>query len=339
MPEPPVVSTPTGGDGYSLRKHALISGGTGFIGHHLIDYLLDETDWRLTALDSLTYAGNPDKVRLDPRLRIVYHDLRAPLDPERTGPVDYVFNLASSSHVEHSITAPAPFIANNVAIATTMLDWARQVMPELFIQFSTDEVYGPAPEGIEHAEWSTILPSNPYAASKAAQEAIAIAYWRTYDVPLVITNTMNVFGENQHPEKFVPKVAEHVRVGAAVPIHGEQVNGEWRSGSRHWVYARDVAEAMHFIATHVMPERYPSTDRPTRYNVVGTEEANNYDLASRIADVLGKPLHVEWVDFHRTRPGHDRRYALDGRKLAQRGWTPRIGVTEGLRRTVTALAP
>ena len=269
---------------------ALITGGTGFVGHHLLDYLLAETDWELIALDSLTYAGNPDKVRLDSRLRLLYHDLRAPLDPERVGPVDYVFNLASASHVDRSIEAPSPFIQNNVAIATNMLEWAREAEPRMFIQFSTDEVYGPAPEEVAFEEWSTILPSNPYAASKACQEAIAISYWRTYGVPVVITNTMNVFGENQHPEKFVPLCARRIEDEESVPIHGEKTGTRWRSGSRHWIYARDVADACLYIAERIEPNAYPEMDRPSRYNIVGADEVTNLEIAKMVAGAMKRPL-------------------------------------------------
>ena len=315
---------------------ALITGGTGFIGHHLLDYLLDETDWELIALDSLTYAGNPDKVRLDRRLRIVYHDLQAPLDPDRVGGIDYIFNLASASHVDRSIEHPAPFIQNNVALAVNMLEFARAVKPRMFIQFSTDEVYGPAGPGVFHEEWSTVLPSNPYAASKAAQEAIAISYWRTYGVPVVITNTMNVFGPNQHPEKFVPLCIERIRQGKKVPIHGERLGaGDWVSGTRHWIYARDVAEAVRFISENIEPNAFPEMDRPSRFHIVG-EEVSNSGMARMIAEILGSPLHHEWVDYHSSRPGHDKRYALDGSRLADAGWKPTVGLEEGLWRTVEA---
>ena len=323
---------------------ALITGGAGFVGHHMVHFLLDETDWDVVVLDSLTYAGDPLKVygggrNPNPRLRILYHDLRAPIGPDTAaaiGQPDYIFNLASGSHVDRSIEDPVPFVQNNVALALHALELARAVEPRAFIQFSTDEVYGPAPDGVEHEEWATILPSNPYSASKAAQEAIAISYWRTYGVPVVITNTMNVFGERQHPEKFVPLCIERLKNEDTVPIHGEKVRGRWVSGSRHWIYARDVAEAAWFIATRVEPNTYPETDRPSRYNVVGADEVSNYDIAQKVAEAMGTPLRAKWVDFHASRPGHDRRYALDGSKLAAAGWKPTIGLEEGLCRTVQA---
>jgi dTDP-glucose 4,6-dehydratase len=218
-----------------------------------------------------------------------------------------------------------------------MLEFARWVKPRLFLQFSTDEVYGPAPEGIFFKEWDRQIPSNPYAASKAAQEAIAVSYWRTFGVPLVITNTMNIFGERQHPEKFVPLCVTNLLANKPIPIHAQQTTDGWKSGSRCWLYAGDCAEAVRYIVENVSPPAYPDADRPERFHIVGRDEVSNYDIAALIAEMLSVPLKFEWVDFHSTRPGHDRRYALDGSKLAELGWKPQIGLEEGLWRTVRAL--
>jgi dTDP-glucose 4,6-dehydratase len=197
-------------------------------------------------------------------------------------------------------------------------------------------VYGPAPGHIRHAEWSPILPSNPYSASKAAQEAIAISYWRTYDIPLVITNTMNIIGPMQDPEKYVPMVIRNVIDGETVTIHGtdEQI------GSRFYLHARNQADALvtlleggagmpYSIATEF------DQHEPDRYNVVGEVELNNLELAQMIADVLGKPLKYELVDFHSTRPGHDLRYALDGSKIKRDyDWEPPVKFQDSLAQTV-----
>src|SRR5215472_5757316 len=130
-----------------------------------------------------------------------------------TGAVDFCVNFAAESHVDRSIVEPRRFVLNNVETVITMLDWARQAKPRVFIQFSTDEVYGPAALGHAHGEWAPIVPSNPYSGSKAAQEAIAIAYWRTYGLPIVIVNSMNLFGERQEPEKLIPVVIRQVLEG------------------------------------------------------------------------------------------------------------------------------
>ena len=254
------------------------------------------------------------------RVTIITHDLNAPFTErtkQRIGKINYIINAASDSHVDRSITDPVPFVQNNVNIALHMLEFARECKPEMFIQFSTDEVYGAAPQGVNHAEWETILPSNPYSASKAAQEAIAISYWRTYGVPVVITNTMNMFGEMQDPEKYTAQLISKIHKGEEVTVHGSEDN----IGSRYYLHARNCADAiLYLMLTHAPAVFSDAVDRPSRFNVVGDVEMHNLALAEMVANFLGKPLIYKFEDFHRTRPGHDRRYALDGLKLKQLGW-------------------
>jgi dTDP-glucose 4,6-dehydratase len=249
--------------------------------------------------------------------------------------VDYVLHIAADSHVDRSITDPVPFIRNNVDLTLFTLEWARQAKPKLFIQFSTDEVYGPAPAGVQHEEWSPIVPSNPYSASKAAQEAIAISYWRTYDIPLIITNTMNVIGERQDVEKFVPMLIRGAQTGESVTIHADD---EERPGSRYYIHARNVADALLFIINKYKDEdilyRERLRDKPPRFNVVGEMEMDNLTMAFKVADAVGKTLNYKLVNFHAARPGHDRRYALDGAKLANLGWVPPVDIDTSIRRTV-----
>lgn len=327
-----------------MTKHVLLTGGTGFIGHHTVEHLLRETDWRVTVIDSLTYAGDMSRVTdiedYDPaRVRVIWHDLRAPLHDyliERIGEVDYVINMASGSHVDRSITDPVPFVRNNVDLSLHMLEYARVALPEKFVQVSTDEVYGPAPEGYKHREWDTILPSNPYSASKAAQEAIAFSYWRTYGVPLAITNTMNNFGERQNVEKFVPLVIRALKRGEVVPVHAQKRGGTWVPGSRVWLHARNHADALLFLLREVDFPAYASgeVDRPFRANVVGESEVANDIIVEMVAEALGVPANYEYMDFHSSRPGHDLRYALDGSLLSELGWVPPLGLKESFNRTV-----
>ena len=231
---------------------------------------------------------------------------------------DYIINVASESHVDRSITDPVPFVKNNVDLVLNILEFAREYKPKKFIQFSTDEVYGVAPEGINHKEWSSIIPSNPYSASKASQEAIAISYWRTYDIPLIITNTMNLFGETQDPEKYIAKAIRQISRGEAITVHGTPD----KIGSRFYLHARNVADAIVFILKNVDPIKYTeSVDiLPERLNIVGDIELNNLQVVQKIANILGEELKYKFTDFHATRPGHDRRYGLDGTKLRERGW-------------------
>jgi dTDP-glucose 4,6-dehydratase len=213
-----------------------------------------------------------------------------------------------------------------------MLELAREIKPKLFLQFSTDEVYGQAPTRINHKEWSPIIPSNPYSASKAMQEDACISYWRTYGVPLIITNTMNVFGERQDKEKFIPLCIQSILSGKTLNIHSYP-DGK-TAGSRFYIHARNVANAISFITDNIEPTQHPFVDRPERFNIVGEKEIDNLTMASMIADIIGKPLKYKLVNFHSIRPGHDCRYALDGKKLADVGWKPKVSFEKSLRSTV-----
>jgi dTDP-glucose 4,6-dehydratase len=213
-----------------------------------------------------------------------------------------------------------------------MMEFAREIKPEVFLQFSTDEVYGVAPQGVNHKEWATILPSNPYSASKACQEAIAISYWRTYGLPLIITNTMNLLGQTQDSEKYPAQLQRKITNGEEVVVHGTAES----IGSRFYLHARNASDAVLFILKNLPPTIYKenSTHVPDRYNIVGDIELNNLELAEMVAKILGKPLKYRFDDFHKNRPGHDRRYALDGSKLKNLGWKAPQSFEESLRQTI-----
>lgn len=319
-------------------NRVLVTGAAGFVGHHAVEHILRTTDWEVVGMASFRHRGCPLRlVHLmeDPRLQLVHHDLMGPISPrlaEVIGPVDYVLNIASESSVEHSIQDPVACAENNTRVALHMLQYAREVQPRVFVQVSTDEVYGPASAGYAHREYDPIKPSNVYSASKAAQEAFAFAYWRTWAVPLVVTNTMNIIGERQGPEKLIPTVIRKVCRGETVPIYA--AGGV--SGSRFWLHARNQADALVYLCEHLdgnLPT-YPQDGEPARFHVVGEREVSNLDMALMIAEIIGKPLHYELVNFHASRPGHDLRYALDGAKLADLGWTPPVPLQESIEKTV-----
>lgn len=330
-----------------MPKRVLLTGGAGFVGSHAVRHFLTNTDWKLVLPVSFRHKGVPSRLEsavdgLDAtRVNVVMTDLSAPIDRYTRallGPIDYIVNFASESHVDRSITEPAPFIRNNVDVMLSVLEYARVVEPEMLIQISTDEVYGPAPDGYAHKEWDPFIPSNPYSASKAAQESIAVSYWRTYDVPVVLTNTMNMIGEMQDPEKFVPMVIQRVLRGEEVTIHA---SADGRIGSRFYLHARNLADACMFLLNRGNPAMYHSgADRPDKWHVVGEKEMNNLEVAELIADALHmeagivKNLRAKMVDFHTSRPGHDLRYALDGTKLAKAGWTPPVPLEDSLRKTI-----
>lgn len=321
----------------------LLTGIAGFAGSHLLEHLLTNTDWEIIGIASWKHKGTPERVESVlnghpewvSRVTIITHDLVSPLTEmtkKRIGQIDYILNLAAESHVDRSITDPVPFIQNNVSLVINMLELAREIKPKLFLQFSTDEVYGVAPEGINHPEWDKILPSNPYSASKACQEALAISYFRTYNVPVIITNTMNLFGETQDSEKYIAKTIRAVLKGEKVTVHGTPD----KIGSRFYLHARNMADAVLYIIKNLPPTPY--TDMvdlmPDRYNIVGDIELNNLEMAQIIAKLCGKPLEFDFVDFHSTRPGHDRRYALDGTKLRNLGWKAPLDFETSLKKYI-----
>ncbi len=295
-------------------------------------------------MDALRFSGrierltdiecyNPDRVK------VVWHDLRSPIHnqlKETIGPVDYIVNMASDSHVDRSITHPVPFVQNNVNLSLNMLEYAREVQPEKFIQISTDEVYGPAPHGHSHVEGEVLRPSNPYSASKAAQEMIAFSYWRTFGVPLIITNTMNNFGERQHPEKYVPMVMKRILHQEEIEVHGKQrPDGEWDIGARVWLHARNHADAVQFILKNVPIKYYDDdTPEPERFNIAGEREINNLEIVEMIGAILECPPLYKLVDFHTSRPGHDLRYSLDGTKLKEYGWNAPMTLEESFDKTI-----
>jgi dTDP-glucose 4,6-dehydratase len=328
-------------------KKVLITGGAGFIAHHIIDHILQTTDWEIITVDRLDESGNLNrlndilqthspKTRL--RHRTVFHDLKAALNSQiaaHIGQIDIVLHLAAGSHVDRSITHPMEFVQDNVVGTVNLLNWAKDLKNlEKFVYFSTDEIFGVAPPGVDYKEYDRYNSTNPYSASKAAAEEFCVAYENTYKMPIYITHTMNVFGQRQHPEKFIPGTIQRVRDGETVTIHAD--TNKTKAGSRMYIHAHDVADGLMFILDlknykHI--GAYGESLCP-KFNLVGTEEIDNLTLAQMIANVMGKELKYEMVDFHSSRPGHDLRYALSGELLKRLGWQPTIKLTERISETV-----
>lgn len=312
-------------------ERLLLTGGAGFVGHHLVEGVLKATDWEVVIIDRLSYAGNLNRLadsgiwdKERHRVSFVYHDLRAPISDtthRMLGDLDYIWNLAAESHVERSLEDSIPFVMSNVLGTANLLEYVKRRQPKLkkFVQFSTDEVYGPAPEGVFWREWDRLKPSNPYSATKAGADMIAFSFAHSFKLPVIITRTMNVFGERQDPEKFIPKTVRAVLHEEKITIHGILETG---ISSRCWIHARNVCDALLFLMEEGEPGEY--------YNIVG-EERSVLDLANRISQIVrGRALdlskEVEFVDFHSTRPGHDMRYALSGEKLKAMGWEPKFSL-------------
>jgi len=315
------------------KKTILITGACGFIGHHLVEGVLKETDWEVVILDALTYAGNLNRLtdieiweKEKHRVKFIWHDLKSPISEtihKMIGDLDYIWHLAAESHVDRSLEDSIPFVTSNVVGTANLLEYVKKYQPNLkkFVTFSTDEVFGPAPAGVDYKEGDTCNPSNPYSASKEGQEAISKAFAFSFSLPIMISRTMNVLGERQHSEKFVPKTIKAILNGELVIIHGLPGN----VSSRKWIHTRNVCAALLFLMEkgELIEKKYQNDPSHGIYHIVG-EEKNVLELANRISRIIKgrelEPSEIEYVDFHRTRPGHDLRYSLDGSKLKSLGF-------------------
>ena len=318
-----------------MTKTALITGGAGFIGHHLIEHILKNTDWDVVCLDRLDTSGNLNRLAeiievnksFQKRFTFVFHDLKAEINSQlanQIGSINIIFHLAASSHVDRSIEDPLSFVYDNVVGTCNLFNFARQCDEVEYIQnFSTDEVFGDAPEGVAYEEWDRHMAKNPYAASKAGGEQLGIAFHNTYGLPIITTNCMNVIGERQHPEKFLPLCINKILKGEKIYIHSSPTK---KPGTRFYVHARNVSDVSLFLNGRAQPG--------DKYNLVGQREVSNLELAQSIADILEKELVYELVDFHSSRPGHDLRYALRDTKIHKMGYKYPVSYEDSLKKTV-----
>jgi dTDP-glucose 4,6-dehydratase len=317
-----------------MGKRVLVTGAAGFIGSHVAKLLADRhPDWELVTIDRLNYASALERLApIAQRIKVVLHDLRAPIPDHvrvQLGDLDFVFHFAAETHVDRSAVDPTPFVESNIMGTFHLLEFCRLYQPRLqmFFQISTDEVYGPAPVGVDHTEEFPHRPSNVYSATKAAAEDLCYAYEHSMNVPVITTNTMNNIAPRQAIEKYIPRVIRGLVRGEVITVHGTPDN----VGSRKYLHARDHGDALDFLVTH--------GKRGERYNVVGAEEVSNLEVVRRTESVLremGRTVEAKlrFVDFHATRQGHDRRYSLDGSKMANLGWTPPTSFDQTLREVV-----
>lgn len=324
-----------------MSKTVMVTGGAGFIAHHVIEYILDNTDWNIVCLDRLDTAGNLNRLadilkkHNDRwRLRTVFHDLRAEINPSvagMIGKVDLILHLAAASHVTRSISNPMEFVESNVIGTTNLLNYARTLDGlERFVYFSTDEVFGPAVDNIPFTEYDRYNATNPYSASKAAAEEMCVAYHNTYKLPIYITHTMNVYGERQAPEKYIPMTIRKILNNHPLQIHYNTKLGKY--GARNYLYAKDVASAlMHILSLKEipMPPNHRGGKCP-KFNISAGKEYDNYIIAAIIASALRIPFTFDKFDPNIDRPGHDFSYAISGEYLNSLGWKPTIAVEDKL---------
>jgi dTDP-glucose 4,6-dehydratase len=313
----------------------VLTGGCGFIGHHFAEYVYKNTDWDIIILDKLTYASmgferlRNNNLFNSPRVKIFTFDLcnefSEGIKKEIGTDIDYIVHMAAETHVDNSIKEPKNVIINNVLSTVNLLEWAKTLSSlKMFFYFSTDEVFGPALGDTLYKEWDRHKPTNPYSASKSAAENICLSYENTYKLPLVIVNVMNAFGERQHVEKFIPLCIKKILNDELIHIHSYP--DKKTSGTRFYIHAQNIASAVLFLIKNgTIGEKY---------NISGEEEVSNLELAKLIAECIGKELKYEMTDFHSSRPGHDLRYGLDGKKIYDLGWNPTFNFKKSLEKTV-----
>ena len=317
----------TAGD---ASRHLLVTGGAGFIGSELVRQLLAARDGtRVTVLDKLTYAGNranlaqvEDDDEQRARFSFVQGDIA---DPEAVAPLvqaaDAVVNVAAETHVDRSILDPEAFLRTGVIGVHVLLEAVRREgergRSPRFLQVSTDEVYGDIPSGSSR-EGDSLAPRSPYAAAKAASEHLVRAYHVTYGTDTVITRGSNTYGPHQHPEKLIPLFTTNALAGEPLPMYGDGMQ------VRDWLHVEDHASGIRFVLDHGVAGE--------AYNVAGDRLLPNREVIGRLLEATGRDWSI--VRTVPDRPGHDRRYAMDGSKLAALGWRPSRTFDEGLPETV-----
>lgn len=307
----------------------VVTGGAGFIGSNFVFYMLGKyPDERIVCLDKLTYAGNLSTlapVMSNPRFRFVRADIcdREAVcrlfEEERP---DIAVNFAAESHVDRSIEEPALFLQTNIMGTAVLMDACREYGMVRFHQVSTDEVYGDLPlnrPDLRFTETSPLHASSPYSSSKAAADLLALAYHRTYGLPVTISRCSNNYGPYQFPEKLIPLMIANELHDRPLPVYGRGLN------VRDWLYVEDHCKALDLIIRRGKAGEV--------YNVGGHNEKQNLEIVRLICEELGKPESL--ITYVADRKGHDLRYAIDPAKLHRElGWMPETGLEDGLRRTI-----
>jgi len=308
-------------------KNVLITGGVGFIGINFVQYLLEKYPaLHIFVIDKITYAAKPNLpffhtlVRNEKRVSFLQANittLHALTHLFEKNQFDVIFNFAAESHVDNSIESPIIFTISNVFGTHMLLELARQYKIPKFVQISTDEVYGSRDTGF-FKETDRLTPSSPYSASKAAADMLCLAYYTTFNLPVIITRSVNNFGPFQHKEKLIPCFIKRLLQHERVPLYGTGKN------VRDWIYVRDNCDAIDFITQNGTVGEI--------YNIAGHNEYTNFDITKKILKILNKDETA--IQFVPDRLGHDWRYAINDDKLLSLGWSSKFLFDEALTTTV-----
>jgi dTDP-glucose 4,6-dehydratase len=297
-----------------------VTGAAGFIGSNYVRHVLETSDDEIVIYDALTYAGNMASIEdvLGPRVSFVHGDIcdRGAVAAAMKGN-DQVVHFAAESHVDRSITGPDAFVNTNCDGTNVMCDVARHLEVDKFMHVSTDEVYGSVEEG-SSVETDGLDPRSPYSASKAGSDLIALSYFTTYDLPVIVTRASNNYGPFQFPEKVIPLFTTNLLDGGSVPLYGDGMN------IRDWLFVADHCSGVDVVLRNAEPGQV--------YNIGGGNEITNRELADCLIDLCGRDESA--IDYVEDRMGHDRRYSIDCSKLKAIGWAPAQDFAEGLEQTV-----
>lgn len=321
-------------------KNLLVTGGSGFIGSNFVRYILQESDFggRVVNVDKLTYAGNPENLAgLEEQYKDRYVFVKADICDQdamdsifKDYSIDTICHFAAESHVDRSISGPSDFIQTNIVGTFNLLECAREYKDSLnlFHHVSTDEVFGSLGSKGLFTEETSYKPNSPYSASKASSDHIVRAYFKTYGIPITISNCSNNYGPYQFPEKLIPLIILNALSETSLPVYGDGKN------VRDWLYVKD-----HCVAIKQVMDK---GTRGETYNIGGNNEMENISIVELICDYIDnveKPkkhkTRRELIKFVTDRPGHDRRYAIDSSKIQKElGWEPHESFETGLEKTI-----
>ena len=306
------------------EPYVLITGACGFIGSNFVRHMLAKHNYHVVNFDKLTYAGNLENLKdieKNERYTFLRGDIAETSDVEKVFelPIEMVVNFAAESHVDRSILDPESFIKTNINGTFHLLEMAKKKGVRKFVQISTDEVYGSLGKEGKFSEETPLAPNSPYSASKTSADVLAMAYYTTYGMPIIITRCSNNYGPYQFPEKLIPLIISNALDGIELPVYGDGLN------IRDWIHVADHCEAID-VVLHKGKEG-------NVYNIGGENERTNIEIVKLILKVLDKPEAL--IKYVKDRPGHDRRYAIDSTKLRQElGFKPHIDFAQGMEETV-----